>query len=81
VTKVNPLSPTIRETASLYKGRPIIVELHSSFLLFRVKGLRKLVAQLTVEGALERALYNAASLELAAKSPRKRIRKNIKAVR
>ena len=40
MTKINPKSPTIRESAALHKNRAIIVEMQSSCLIFRVKGMR-----------------------------------------
>jgi hypothetical protein len=31
-------TPVIRETAALYKGRPLIVELHAGYMVIRPKG-------------------------------------------
>ena len=54
MTKINFESPVVRETASLYKNKPIIVELHSGYV-FRVKGMRSIRASVSYEGAFHRA--------------------------
>ena len=54
VTKINFESLVVRETASLYKNKPIIVELHSGYV-FRVKGMRSIRASVSYEGAFHRA--------------------------
>jgi len=66
MTKINPESPTIRESAALYKNRPIIVEMHSSYLIFRVKGMRSIRGMMSIDGALQRALQNQAEADVAA---------------
>jgi hypothetical protein len=75
MTKINPESPTIRESTALYKNRPIIVEMHSSYLIFRVKGMRSIRGMMSIDGALQRALQNQAEADVAASragKPRKR---------
>ena len=66
MTKINPESPTIRESTALYKNRPIIVEMHSSYLIFRVKGMRSIRGMMSIDGALQRALQNQAEADVAA---------------
>ena len=39
----NLTRPVRRETASSYRGRPLICELHPAFLLVRLKGTRQKV--------------------------------------
>lgn len=39
-------SPTVRETSATAHGRPIIIELHSRFLVVRLKGLKGYKARL-----------------------------------
>jgi hypothetical protein len=56
MTKIDPQSPTIRESTALYRGRPIVVEMHCSYIVFRVKGLKTVRGTLSIDGALERAL-------------------------
>jgi hypothetical protein len=59
----------------LYKNRPIIVEMHSSYLIFRVKGMRSIRGMMSIDGALQRALQNQAEADVAAGragKPRKR---------
>jgi hypothetical protein len=65
MTKINPESPTIRESTALYKNRPIIVEMHSSYLIFRVKGMRSIRGMMSIDGALQRALRNQAEADVA----------------
>jgi len=75
MTKINPESPTIRESTALYKNRPIIVEMHSSYLIFRVKGMCSIRGMMSIDGALQRALQNQAEADVAAGragKPRKR---------
>ena len=55
MTKINFESPVVRETASLYRNKPIIVELHSGYVVFRVKGMRSIRASVYYEGAFHRA--------------------------
>ena len=52
MTKINFESPVVRETASLYRNKPIIVELHSGYV---VKGMRSIRASVSYEGAFHRA--------------------------
>ena len=40
MTKLTPSNPVVRETAVSERGRPIIIELHPSHLVLRLKGLR-----------------------------------------
>lgn len=40
MTKLTPKTIVVRETAVLDRGRPIVVELHPSHLVLRLKGLR-----------------------------------------
>ena len=61
MTKINHESPVVRETDSLYKGKPIVIELHGSYMIFRVKGMRSIRAMMSVEGGLHRALQGEAS--------------------
>jgi hypothetical protein len=75
MTKINPDSPTIRESTALYKNRPIIVEMHSSYLVFRVKGMRSIRGMMSIDGALHRSLRSqveADRQEATAGKPRKR---------
>jgi hypothetical protein len=44
LTPVAPASPLIRETALIYRGRPLIVELHPKHLRIRLKGERGVVS-------------------------------------
>ena len=41
MTKLNASSVVVRETAVSDRGRPIIIELHPSHLVLRLKGLRE----------------------------------------
>ena len=61
MTTINRESPTIRETVTLYKGRPILIELHPGFMVLRVKGLRA-KHMLSYDGALEFAAQREARL-------------------
>ena len=61
MTKIHHNSPVVRETHSLYKGKPIVIELHGSFIMFRVKGMRSIRAMMSIEGGLHRALQGEAS--------------------
>ena len=40
MTKLTPKNTVVRETAVSDRGRPIVVELHPSHLVLRLKGLR-----------------------------------------
>ena len=40
MTKLTPSNPVVRETAVSEQGRPIIIELHPSHLVLRLKGRR-----------------------------------------
>ena len=40
MTKTSGDSPTIRETHAMYRGVPIVVELHGGFAKIRLKGKR-----------------------------------------
>ena len=40
MTKLTPSNPVFRETAVSDRGRSIIIELHPSHLILRLKGLR-----------------------------------------
>ncbi len=40
MTKLTPNNPVVRETAVAERGRSIIIELHPSHLVLRLKGLR-----------------------------------------
>jgi hypothetical protein len=74
MTKIQHDSPVVRETDSLYKGKPLIVELHGSYIAFRVKGTRNFSASVSYEGAFQRALDSAVSYAASAKregKPRK----------
>ena len=50
MTKVQPRKPLIRETDALYKKRPIILEVHSGYLAFRVTW-HPIRYALSIEGA------------------------------
>ena len=50
MTKVQPAKPLIRETDALYKKRPIILEVHSGYLAFRVTW-HPIRYALSIEGA------------------------------
>jgi hypothetical protein len=39
ITKIQPTKRLIRETDALPKKRPIVIEVHSGYLAFRVKGM------------------------------------------
>jgi hypothetical protein len=56
MTTIKTEAPTKRETASLYRGRPIIVELHPGYLTFRLKGTRKGRFSLSYAAGLEAAI-------------------------
>jgi hypothetical protein len=70
MTKINHESPVVRETDSLYKGKPIVIELHGSFIIFRVKGMRSMRAMMSIEGGLQRALQGEASAAASEKITR-----------
>ena len=75
MTKIDPQHPTIRESTATYKDRPIIVEMHSSYLVFRVKGMRSIRGMMSIDGALHRSLRSqveADRQEATAGKPRKR---------
>ena len=38
MTKLSPITPLVRETASKERGVPLVIELHSSFMAVRQKG-------------------------------------------
>jgi hypothetical protein len=40
MTKLTPKNTVIRETAASERGRPIVVELHPTHIVLRLKGLR-----------------------------------------
>ena len=40
----------------MYRSRPIIVELHPGFIVFRVKGMRSMQYSLSYEAGLDRAI-------------------------
>jgi len=40
MTKLTPKNIVIRETAASERGRPIVVELHPTHIVLRLKGLR-----------------------------------------
>lgn len=61
MTKINHESPVVRETDSLYKNKPIVIELHCGYIVFRVKGMQKFRASVSYEGAFQRALQSEAS--------------------
>ena len=74
MTKINHESPVVRETDSLYKNKPIVIELHTSYIIFRVKGMQKFRASVSYEGAFQRALQGEASAAASQKAegkPRK----------
>jgi len=41
MTKLGPTDHVVRETPREYRGRPIIVELRSGVVVYRLKGTRK----------------------------------------
>ena len=57
-------APVTRETATCYRGRPLIVELHSCFLMLREKGRHQSV---TLDYS---AAYDMVSQKTAGKSNR-----------
>ena len=44
MTAIKPAAPLRRETGAVVRGRPLILELHPSYLLLREKGRRHSVA-------------------------------------
>jgi len=44
MTSLAVASPLIRETAAMYRGRPLVVELHPKHLQLRVKGERGILS-------------------------------------
>ena len=67
MTKINPESPVVRETAATHRGDPLIVELHPGYMVLRVKGKRSLTYMLDYETAFERAVKQAAVATMPAK--------------
>lgn len=59
MTKLTPKTIVVRETAVLDRGRPIVVELHPSHLVLRLKGLRD-VHFLAYDALLWRIMKNSA---------------------
>ena len=57
MTKLTPKTIIIRETAVSDRGRPIVVELHPSHLVLRLKGLRE-AHFLAYDALLWRAIKN-----------------------
>ena len=41
MTKISFENPVVRETDSLYRNKLIMIELHTSYTVFRVKGMQK----------------------------------------
>ena len=54
MTKISFKSPVVRETDSLYK--PIVIELHTSYTVFPVKGMQKFRASVSTRAPFQRAL-------------------------
>lgn len=61
MTKLTPKTIVVRETAVLDRGRPIVVELHPSHLVLRLKGLRD-AHFLAYDALLWRVMKNSAEL-------------------
>ena len=70
MTLIKPSSPIKRETATVYRRRALIVELHPGFLTIREKGRRDSVA-LEYGAAYECALRMRARAERAEKAKKK----------
>jgi hypothetical protein len=81
MTKIDPECPTIREGTATYKltraARSLsrCIPATSSYLFFRVKGMRHIRSMMSIDGTLQRALQNQAEADHAearAEKPRKR---------
>jgi hypothetical protein len=59
MTKLTPSNPVVRETAISDRGRSIIIELHPSHLVLRLKGLRE-CHYVAYDALLWRVMKNAA---------------------
>lgn len=58
MTRINPNSPLVRETAVAYRSNPdhpLVVDLHPGFLVMKVKGKRSLKYSISYDVLLERA--------------------------
>lgn len=62
--------PVVRETSALYRGRPLIVELHAGYMILRPKGRRTERYTLDYGAAFELAAKIEAR-RAAAEQPRK----------
>lgn len=67
--------PVKRETYSAYRGRPLIIELHQTYLVCREKGRRHGYA-VTYQQVLNIGARNAAELLRQAKAQAKKDKKN-----
>ena len=76
MTKCDPESPTIRETASTYRGVPIIVEIHPRYTTYRVKGKKTMSYNLAHDAGFERAMKNSFGI-MAPPAGKKRITRGL----